>query len=53
MLLNLGKEVNMVILICSECNTEVELEWLDDIAECPNCGAEVKKETCSIAEKGS
>lgn len=38
-------------LICSECNTEIEVEFLSDIVDCPNCGAEVSKENCgSITE---
>lgn len=36
-------------LICAKCGTEVELEQLDDVVECPNCGADVSKETCRVA----
>lgn len=41
----------MTVLVCGECNTEVEVEYLSDITECPNCGAEVRKETCPLVEE--
>jgi predicted RNA-binding Zn-ribbon protein involved in translation (DUF1610 family) len=37
----------MIILVCSNCNTEVEVEFLDDITDCPNCGLEISKENAS------
>jgi len=33
-------------LICPYCNTEIEVEFLMDIVECPNCGVTVSKESC-------
>ena len=32
-------------LVCAYCNTEIEVDDLNDIVECPNCGAIVSKET--------
>ena len=32
-------------LICPYCNTEIEVEFLTDIVECPNCEEVVSKET--------
>lgn len=37
-------------LICWNCNEEVELEFLRDITECPNCGTQIQYETCKIAD---
>jgi len=34
----------MYKLICPNCNTEIEVEFLDDIIECPNCEREVSRE---------
>jgi len=34
----------MPILVCPACNTEVEVEFLSDVVECPNCGMTVSKE---------
>jgi len=34
----------MIALICPECNTEIEVEFLDDCVDCPNCGMPVTKE---------
>jgi uncharacterized CHY-type Zn-finger protein len=34
-------------LLCGACQTEIEVRFLDDIVECPNCKAEVSKENCS------
>jgi len=31
-------------LICPYCNAEIEIQFLDDIVECPNCGEIVSKE---------
>ena len=31
-------------LICPYCNTEIEVQFPDDIVECPNCGKIVNKE---------
>lgn len=33
-----------MILICSECNTEIEVDYLNDTVECPNCESTVTKE---------
>jgi predicted RNA-binding Zn-ribbon protein involved in translation (DUF1610 family) len=32
-------------LLCPTCKTEVTVEFLEDIAECPNCGEMISKET--------
>lgn len=40
-----NKDKGMLILVCSYCNTEIEIEYLSDIVECPNCGEVVSKET--------
>lgn len=34
----------MIVLICANCNTECEINNLDNIIECKNCGEEVSKE---------
>ena len=34
----------MTRLICPYCGTEIEVEYLDDIVECPNCGETISKE---------
>lgn len=34
----------MIVLVCPYCNTEIEVEELDNIVECPNCGNTVSKE---------
>lgn len=41
----------MDILVCATCNTEVEVEFLADIVECPNCGAEVSKENAAAVKE--
>lgn len=38
----------MVTLECANCGTLVDLQFLDDIVPCPNCGSEVSKEECRI-----
>jgi len=40
----------MIKLICAECNTEIEVDCLDDIVDCPNCETEVSKETAGKVE---
>lgn len=40
----------MIKLICPKCNTEIEVEFLDDIVECPNCETEVSKENAGKVE---
>jgi len=30
-------------LICPKCNTEVEVEFVNDCAACPNCGETLSK----------
>jgi hypothetical protein len=39
-----GRYTNMNILICAYCNTENEVEYLEDVIECCNCGEELSKE---------
>ncbi len=38
------ERIKVIILVCAECNTECEVENLDDITTCGNCGGEVSKE---------
>ena len=35
---------NMSKFVCPYCNTEIEVEYLDDVVECPNCGEVVSRE---------
>jgi DNA-directed RNA polymerase subunit RPC12/RpoP len=39
-----GGDILGIKLVCSKCNTEIEVTYLDDIVECPNCGEIVSKE---------
>ena len=40
----------MPTLVCGYCNTEVEIEFLDDVVECPNCGNTISKENSKVIE---
>jgi DNA-directed RNA polymerase subunit RPC12/RpoP len=40
----------MTTLICPECNTEVQVDDLNDTTACPNCGFEVNKENAGGIE---
>ena len=40
----------MQTLIC-DCGTEVVVEFLMDVVECPNCGAMVSKENSRLGEE--
>jgi hypothetical protein len=40
----------IVILVCNNCNTENEVNFLNDVTECGNCGKEISKESAGAIE---
>ncbi len=42
----------MQAFVCPKCNTVVEIEFLDDIVECPNCKEMIGKEDTAAVING-
>lgn len=42
----------MVVLVCWNCNQEIEVKFLEDIVNCPRCGETISREVQNVSQKG-